>query len=134
MCSDGKLNKGINNALVQDVYKAVQDKRGNIKFNKISIKNLCFIKFDGNDKVYTFNNPSDKRLSDGTKVAVKDYRGKETKVTVVGSIKIQDKYVKDLLKVMNGRDDLELKDILGVYETKTVTVEKLIKVGEANEE
>lgn len=129
MSSNGKLNKGIENLCVQDVYKVVTDDSGKIIFNPIKMKNLCFVKFDGNDKVYTFNNPSDKRLKEGTKVAVKNWSGKTTKVTVVGSIKIQDKYVKDLFKIMTGEDGFVLKNILGVYETETVEVEKLIEIG-----
>ena len=44
-----RITKGIDN-LVQDVYRGVQDKKGNIKFNKVKMKNLCFVKFDGCEK------------------------------------------------------------------------------------
>ena len=125
-----RITKGID-TLVQDVYRGVQDKKGNIKFNKVKMKNLCFVKFDGCEKVYTFNNPTDTRLDEGTKVLV-DSCGREMDATVIGSIKIQKKYVKYLMLAMAGRRDLQLKNILGVYETKTVKVEELTRLGGAD--
>lgn len=122
-----RITKGIN-TLVQDVYRAVQDKKGNIKFNKVKMKNLCFVKFDGMDKVYVFNNPTDVRLDEGTRVLV-DSCGRETDATVVSSIKIQNKYVKHLMFAISGRRDLKLKNVLGVYETKTVQVNELTRLG-----
>ena len=129
MCSNGKLNKGIEGTLVQDVYRAVQNKNGDIVFNKVKMVNLCFVKFDGNEKVYTFKNPSDKRLEKGTKVLVDTCRG-EMEATVLTSIKIQNKYVNELQYAMTGYYDLGLKNILGVYETKTVATKVFTKLGE----
>lgn len=114
---------------VQNVYKAVTDKKGNITFNPVEMVNICFVKFDGNDKVYMFNNPTDKRLKTGTKVLV-DSAGSDTVATVVSSIKIQEKYLGSL-RVAMGNKKQYLKNVLGVYETKTVKVEELIELGGA---
>ena len=130
MCSNGRLNKGIESNLCQDVYRAVTKPNGNIEFNKVQIKNLCFVKFDGNEKVYMFNNPSDKRLKQGTKVKVDTCRGSMV-ATVIRSIKIQNKYLKDLMYVISGENDLELKDVLGVHEIETQTIEVLHVLGES---
>lgn len=114
---------------VQNVYKAVTDKKGNVTFNPIKMINVCFVKFDGNDKVYMFNNPTDKRLKTDTKVLV-DSAGKDTVATVVSSIKIQEKYLGSL-RVAMGNPYPYLKNVLGVYETKTVKVEELVELGGA---
>ena len=129
MCSNGRLNKGIDNALVQDVYRAVTKANGNIEFNKVKMINLCFVKFDGNEKIYAFNNPSDKRLKGGTRVCVDTFRG-EMDATVVKSIKIQDKYLKDLMYVVAGSGNLELKNVIGVYESQLKKIEVLHTLGE----
>lgn len=131
MCSNGKLNKGINSKSVQDVYRSVQDNKGNIIFNKINMVNVCFVKFDDSEKVYMFNNASDKRLEAGTKVLVDTEYGEKDAI-VVSSIKIQNKYLKLLQDAMCGKR-LQLKNVLGVYKTKTVEVDELIKVGEDDE-
>ena len=125
MCSNGKLNKGIENDLVQDVYRAVQKPNGSIEFNKVKMVNLCFVKFDGLDKIYTFINPTDKRLEEGTKVLV-DSAGRNSVAYVVSSIKIQKKYIKELMYAMSGKKGLELKNVLGILETKEI----LYKFGE----
>lgn len=88
MSSNGDLNKGIKSCLIQDVYRAVQDNKGNIIFNKVKILNLCFVRFDGSDKIYVLNNPTDKRLDNGTKILVETIYGKYD-ANVVSSIKIQ---------------------------------------------
>lgn len=119
--SNGKLNKGIDSELVQDTYRVVIDHKGNISFNSVKMLNLCFVKFDDNDKVYTFNNPSDKRLDAGTKVIVDTVRGKQ-QATVISSIKIQEKYLRDLQKAMCGKA-MNLKNVLSVLERKEVLVE-----------
>lgn len=129
MCSSGRLNKGIESNLCQDVYRAVTKPNGNIEFNKVQIKNLCFVKFDGNEKIYIFNNPSDKRLKGGTRVRVDTIRG-SMDATVIRSIKIQNKYLKDLMYVISGENDLELKNVLGVYGIETRTIEVLHVLGE----
>lgn len=129
MCSSGRLNKGIESNLCQDVYRAVTKANGNIEFNKVQIRNLCFVKFDGNEKIYAFNNPSDKRLKGGTRVCVDTIRG-NMDATVVKSIKIQDKYLKDLIYVVVGSSNLELKNVIGVYETEIKKVEVLHTLGE----
>lgn len=114
------------NILVQNVYKAVTNvKDGTVRFDPLKIVNVCFVKFDGNDKVYMFNNPTDKRLKTGTRVLV-DSAGKDTVGTVVSSIKIQEKYLGSLRVAMNNPYPY-LKDVLGIYETKTVKVEELTK-------
>lgn len=130
MCSS--LNKGIDSKLVQDTYRAVQKPNGSIEFNKVSVVNLCFVKFDGCEKVYAFKNPSDKRLEEGTKVLVDTVHG-SSPATVVSSIKIQRKYVKELQYAMTGKRDLKLKKVLGVFETKTVETEVLTKLVNENE-
>lgn len=119
--SNGKLNKGIDSELVQDTYRAVIDHKGNISFNSVKMLNLCFVKFDDNDKVYTFNNPSDKRLDAGTKVIVDTVRGQQ-QATVISSIKIQEKYLRDLQKAMCGKA-MNLRNVLAVLERKEVFVE-----------
>lgn len=119
MCSNGKLNKGIESVLVQDTYRAVQKPNGSIEFNKVKMVNLCFVKFDGLDKIYTFINPTDKRLEEGTKVLV-DSAGRNSVAYVVSSIKIQNKYVKELMYAMSGKKGLELKNVLGILETKEI--------------
>ena len=134
MCSNGNLNKGINELMVQDFYRAVTDLNGSIKFNKIKMVNLCFVKFDGCEKIYMFSNPSDKRLDGGTKVVVDTIRG-ESRATVVSSIKIPRKYIKDLQLAMCGAVN-PLKDVLGVVETKYEKVEvvKALDKGETIDE
>ena len=128
MCSNGKLNKGIDNALVQDVYRAVTHKNGSITFNQTKIKNLCFVKFDGNDKTYVFNNKSDKRLKEGTRVIVDTVRG-EMQATVVRSVKILDKYVNDLIYAFCGKD-AGLKDVVGIVTKTTQIVETVQRICE----
>lgn len=117
MSSNGDLNKGLDSKLVQDFYRAISDKKGNIKFNHIKVVNIAFVKHDGCNKIYAFNVPCDKRLKEGQKVVVDTSRGEQL-ATVVSSIKIQQKYVKNLLYAITGRKGLKLKNVIGVY-TKT---------------
>ena len=134
MCGSGKLNKGIEELLVQDFYRAVTAPNGSIKFNKVKMVNVTFVKFDECEKVYMFKNPSDKRLDSETTVIVDTVRG-ETRATVVSSIKILKKYVKDLQLAMFGMT-APLKDVIGVVETKYEKIEfikTLSKEEETNE-
>ena len=124
MSSNGKLNKGIDSKMVQDYYRAVVDERGNVKFNHIKMVNVCFVKHDGNSKIYAFENPSDKRLPEGTKVRVMTSKGASDGV-VVSSIKIQKKYLKELTCAVSGKRCGTLQPVLGVYKE----VKELIKLG-----
>lgn len=128
MCSNGKLNKGIENLCVQDMYRAVTLPNGSITFNKAKLSNLCFVKFDGNDKTYVFNNKSDKRLKEGTRVIVDTVRG-EMQATVVRSVKILDKYVNDLIYAFCGKD-AGLKDVVGIVTKTTQIVETVQRICE----
>ena len=67
MSSNGKLNKGIENVMVQDFYRAITLPNGSVQFNKLKMANLCFVKFHENGKVYVFNNP----VTKGLKVALR---------------------------------------------------------------
>lgn len=121
------LNKGIEGDLVQDVYKAVQNKdTGQITFNTIKMINVVFVKHDNSDKIYAFENKSDKRLKQGTKVKVDTYYGAKDAV-VISSIKIQQKYLPSLMKAVSGELVSQLRQVIGVY--KKVQEEKLIKIG-----
>ena len=77
--------------------------------------NLCFVQHDNSDKIYVFENPSDKRLKAGTKVKV-DTKYGEKDATVVSSIKLQKKYLKSFMLAFTGSRIAELKKVLGVYE------------------
>ena len=132
MCSNRKLNKGINNELVQDVYRAVTLPNGSIQFNQTKIKNLCFVKFDGNDKTYVFNNKSDKRLAQGTRVVVDTAMG-ENQATVVRSIKILDKYVDDLIYAFCDKN-AGLKEVIGIVTKTTQIVETVQRICEDGKE
>lgn len=129
MCSNGKLNKGIENKLVQDMYRAVTFEDGEVKFNPVKMINICFVKHDGNDKVYAFENKSDKRLKTGTRVQVKTIAG-IADATVVSSIKIQRKYLKSLMFAFCGMSINQLQPVLGVYEEKTVIKKELVKISQ----
>lgn len=129
MCSNGKLNKGIENKLVQDMYRAVTLGNGEVKFNPVKMINICFVKHDGNDKVYAFENKSDKRLKTGTRVQVKTITG-IADATVVSSIKIQRKYLKSLMFAFCGMSTSQLQPVLGVYEEKTVIKKELVKISQ----
>lgn len=117
-----EIKKGVDNNMVQDFYRAITNKKGMVKFQPLKMVNLCFVKFSENGKVYTFNNPTDKRLKVGTKVLV-DSAGKDTKGTVVSSIKLPKKYLADLQMAMSGKHT-PLKDVLGVIDIKKSIVEK----------
>lgn len=120
-----KVTKGLDGVLVQDVFRAVTDKKtGMIGFNPLKMSHLTFVKFYGNDKVYMFNNPTDKRLKSGTKVLV-DSAGKDSVAIVVSSIKIPTKYVGALQMAMGVRAGTKIKNVLGVYETEVKKVETL---------
>lgn len=110
----------------QFLYKCNTKADGSIAFNKVKMLTLCFVKFNHWGKVYTFINPTGKLLKEGTKVLV-DSAGSDNVAYVVGSAKVQKKCVKDLLYAMTGKKGLELKDVLGVYETETREVEVLRK-------
>lgn len=112
------------------LYKCNTKADGSIVLNKVKMLNLCFVKYNPNGKVYTFVNPTDKVLKEGTKVLV-DSAGTDSVAYVVSSVKVQKKHAKDLLYAMTGKKGLELKYVLGVYETKTVKteVEELVAFG-----
>lgn len=128
MCSNGKLNKGINSDLVQDYYRAITNSNGQVKFSPITMLNLCFVKHDGVDKVYVFENKSDKRLQGGERVRVMTSRG-ETDATVVSSIKLPKKYLKHFMKAFTGKYTDYLMPIIGMYTEEVKVVKSLVKVG-----
>lgn len=107
--------KGIEEESVKNVFKAVTDKSGKIILQPVKMVNLCFVRHDDNDKIYVFENPSDKRLKAGTKVKV-DTKYGEKDATVVASIKLQKKYLKELMLAFTGGRTTKLKKVLGVYE------------------
>lgn len=125
-----KFTKGVDVDLVQDMYRTVTDpKTKQVTFSPVKMVHLVFVQFDGNDKVYTFNNPTDTRLKKGVRVLV-DTRFGEKIATVVTSIKIQKKYLKNLMVAMG--NDSALKDVLGTVETvkETITHEKVKRFDE----
>lgn len=128
MSSNGELNKGINSELVQDYYRATTNNKGQVKFSPISVLNLCFVKHDGIDKVYVFENKSDKRLQGGERVRVMTSRG-ETDATVVSSIKLPKKYLKHFMKAFTGKYTDYLMPIIGMYTEEVKVVKSLVKVG-----
>lgn len=128
MCSNGKLNKGINSELVQDYYRTTTNNIGQVKFSPITMLNLCFVKHDGIDKVYVFENKSDKRLKGGERVRVMTSRG-ETDATVVSSIKLPKKYLKHFMKAFTGKYTDYLMPIIGMYTEEVKVVKSLVKVG-----
>lgn len=128
MSSNGELNKGINSELIQDYYRATTNSKGQVKFSPISVLNLCFVKHDGVDKVYVFENKSDKRLQGGERVRVMTSRG-ETDATVVSSIKLPKKYLKHFMKAFTGKYTDYLMPIIGMYTEEVKVVKSLVKVG-----
>lgn len=117
--------KGTGDTMVQDMFRAITNKEtGLIQFNPIVMINLTLVTFNEGDKLYTYRNPSDKRLIPGTKVRVQVGHG-ESDAIVYDSIKIQKKYLKSFLHITSGNRNLELKDIVGVYKTKKVEQEVL---------
>lgn len=112
--------------LKQDMFRAVTEKKtGHIIFQPVNMVNICFVKFEGLDKIYAFNNPSDKRLKIGSQVIVDTIRG-EQKATVISNVKIQDKYVLNLMNVIGNHQPL--KNIIAVVETKKVIAEVTTKI------
>lgn len=128
MSSNGELNKGINSELVQDYYRATTNSKGQVKFSPITMLNLCFVKHDGIDKVYVFENKSDKRLKGGERVRVMTSRG-ETDATVVSSIKLPKKYLKHFMKAFTGKYTDYLMPIIGVYTEEIKKITTLQKIG-----
>lgn len=118
------LVKGIEEESIKNVFKATTDKRGRITLQPIKMINLCFVRHFENEKIYVFENPSDKRLASGTRVRVDTKHGEKDAV-VVSSIKLQRKYLKNFMLAFTGDGSSELKKVLGVYET--VTKEELHK-------
>lgn len=107
--------KGIKEESIKNVFKAKTDKSGKIILQPVKMVNLCFVQHDNSDKIYVFENPSDKRLKAGTKVKV-DTKYGEKDATVVASIKLQKKYLKSFMLAFTGSRIAELKKVLGVYE------------------
>lgn len=128
MSSNGKLNKGINSELVQDYYRATTNNVGQVKFSPIVMLNLSFVKHDGVDKIYVFENKSDKRLKAGTRVRVMTSRG-ETDATVVSSIKLPKKYLREFMKGFVGKNTDYLMPIVGVYTEEIKKITTLQKIG-----
>ena len=121
-----ELVKGVNQELLtQDFYRAVTTKDGFVIFNPVAIVNLTFVKFDGNDKCYVFNNPSDTRLKKGDRVLVDTAMG-NNQATVVSSIKLPKKYLKDFMEAFTGQKR-PLRDVLGIYNTRIVVEEEFTK-------
>lgn len=121
------LVKGVGDTMVQDMFRAVKNKQnGMIQFNPVKMVNICFVKLEENGKIYAFNNPGDKRLKKGTKVRVCTVRGEKDAI-VESSLKIQMKYLNNLLYVTSGKKSLKLKDIVGVYTKKTAEVLEEVK-------
>lgn len=117
---EGKLVKGTGDTMVQDMFRAVATANGGgIGFNPVTMMNVCFAKLDGCDKVYAFNNPRDLRLCEGTKVKVNTSLGQKD-ATVVSSIKIQAKYLSDLMYAFCGKRVYKLQDVIGVYTVQLV--------------
>lgn len=122
-----KFVKGVDVDLIQDMYRASTDtKTKQVTFMPVTMVNLAFVKFEGNEKVYTFTNPTDVRLKSGTRVLV-DTKFGEKQATVVTSIKIQKKYLKDLMVALGNTSPL--KDVLGTVEV--VTTEEVKRFGES---
>lgn len=118
--------------LKNDVFRAVTEKlTGNIKFQPVEMQNICFVKHDGVDKIYAFNNPSDKRLKGGVRVVV-DTRFGNQEATVVSSVKIQKKYVKSLMAVIG--NDKPLKNIVGIVEQKIQIQDVVTKIEDINKD
>lgn len=121
MLKNVKVVKGVGNKMVQDVYRAVSTEDGkNIIFNHVEMINICFVKHDNCDQVFAFENPTDTRLVEGTKIKVETQYG-ETKATVVSSIKLQKKYLSDFMYAFCGRRINHLRKVIGVY-TETCTM------------
>ena len=111
--------KGIKEESIKNVFKAITDKSGKIILHPVKMVNLCFVQHDNNDKIYVFENPSDKRLKAGTKVKVDTkYGGKDA--TVIASIKLQKKYLKELMLAFTGSRKTELKKVLGYYKIELI--------------
>lgn len=124
------LVKGINDVLVQDMFRAVTSKQNDmIQFNPVKMIHICFVQFEGYDKVYMFKNPSDRRLKAGEKVKVHTALG-DRDAYVVSSLKMQNKYLKALSLAVGNKCD-RLEKIIGVYETveKTIKTEELKELG-----
>lgn len=125
-----ELIKGLEDTMINDTFRAVTYKNRMIQFQPVKMVNVSFVKFDDNDKLYIFENPSDERLKEGDKVLVYTSLGQST-ATVYTSLKIQHKYLRSLMKVI-GADHSKLKRIAGVY--KQVTREEVVLLeGENND-
>lgn len=100
--------------VMHEVYIPFTYKMGTVRLSGARKVNLCFVKFDGVEKEYTFYNSSNMLLKKGAKVLV-DARGCETKATVVKSINI-DRH--KLIGFMSG--PFYLKNVLGMYITRVI--------------
>lgn len=118
------LIKGLGQAMTQDMFRAVTDKStGMIGLNPVKMVNVCFAKHDKDGKVYMFINPSDKRLSKNTKIAVKTRRGISV-AYVVSSVKIQRKYLRSLGKAI-GNPSNKYTKVIGLYKSGEDTFTEL---------
>ncbi|MDD6640886.1 MAG: hypothetical protein PUE66_07840 [Erysipelotrichaceae bacterium] len=111
--------KGVEEESIKNVFKAITDKSGKIILQPVKMVNLCFVQHDNSDKIYVFENPSDKRLKAGTKVKV-DTKYGEKDATVVASIKLQKKYLKYFMLAFTGSYKTELKKVLGYYKIELI--------------
>lgn len=129
-----ELIKGLEDDLVNDMFRAITDKKtGMISFNPIPMVNVVFVRFGGNNKIYIFENPSDKRLKQGTKVRVETSQGFNDAI-VVTSFKVQKKYLKNVMLLI-GAEKSKIKKLYGVYEpiTRVINEEELIQFGEVEQ-
>lgn len=115
----------LDDKLEQDFYRAYVccDSKGNtkIKLNRINIVNICFVKFDGSEKIYAFNNKSNTRIENGNKVIVKthdktwkNYSCKEA--ICVCNVKIHKKYIKDILHLIGSKDKYVKENVYAFYD------------------
>lgn len=131
---NNELIKGLEDNLVRDMFRAVTDKKtGMVSLNPVSMINVTFVRFGGNDKIYIFENPSDKRLKQGSKVCVKTLKGLND-AYVVTSFKVQKKYLKNVMTLI-GAEHSKLKKLYGVYEytPRVIRKEELVQFGEVEQ-
>ena len=94
------IEKGVITNKETDLYRVNTDEIGRITFRPIKMSTIVFAKIlneDGvsSDKTYMFKNPNKKRIKRGQVIKVNTCGGVKY-AWVVSSIKIFDKYLKDL--------------------------------------
>ena len=116
-----EFTKGLNSS-ESNVFKAVTYTGGLVQFAPIKMLNLCFVRHDNQEdpfKTYVFKNPTSKRLPKGTRIVVSTCNG-DTTATVVSSIKIQQKYLKELMAGVHPCGVCRLRPVVGVIEKEGV--------------